>query len=143
MSSIAAKRFFEEMASMLDKPVMVLTTDGKSYVGNLAGFDPGSISVCLIDAKDGEGREYPKVFIHGNVVSELMALERPFDLRGLAERLEKVFPRMVKLHEDIGVIVVMDKVRVTKDGVVEGSGPAAERARKVYEEFVRESLKGW
>ena len=49
---------------------------------------------------------------------------------------------MVKLHEDLGVIVVMDKVRITKDGVVEGSGPAAERARKVYEEFVRESLKG-
>jgi hypothetical protein len=42
----------------------------------------------------------------------------------------------VTLHEEAGVITVMDRVRVTEQGVVEGSGPVAERAKKVYEEFV-------
>jgi RNA-processing ribonucleoprotein Sm-like component len=34
--------------------------------------------------------------------------------------------------------VVMDRIRVTEKGIVEGSGPAAERVQKVYEEFLRE-----
>ncbi|MFQ5762986.1 MAG: Lsm family RNA-binding protein, partial [Candidatus Bathyarchaeia archaeon] len=49
-----------------------------------------------------------------------------------------VFPRLVKLYEDVGVIVVMDKIRLTKEGIIEGSGPAAERVKKVYEEFLKE-----
>ena len=39
---------------------------------------------------------------------------------------------MVKLHEDEGCIWVMDKVKLTKKGVVEGYGSAAERAKIVY-----------
>ena len=62
-------------------------------------------------------------------------------LKGLAERLERVFPRMVKLYEKKGFIWVMDRVKVTKEGVAEGSGPAAERVERVYSQFVRE-MKG-
>jgi len=57
----------------------------------------------------------------------------------LSERLEKVFPTMVRLYEDNGFIWVMDKVKVTEKGVVEGSGPAAERVQRVYEHFVSEA----
>jgi hypothetical protein len=35
----------------------------------------------------------------------------------------------------------MDKVKLTENGVVEGSGPAAERVQKVYEQFIGE-VKG-
>jgi len=45
---------------------------------------------------------------------------------------------MVKLYEDAGVIVVMDKIRVSERGIVEGSGPAAERVKRVYDEFIKE-----
>jgi hypothetical protein len=48
---------------------------------------------------------------------------------------------MVKLYEDKGFIWVMEKVKVTEKGVVEGSGPAAERVQKVYEQFISE-IKG-
>jgi hypothetical protein len=48
---------------------------------------------------------------------------------------------MVKLYEDKGFIWVMDKVKVTEKGVVEGSGPAAERVEKVYAQFIGE-MKG-
>ncbi|MEM3018755.1 MAG: Lsm family RNA-binding protein, partial [Candidatus Bathyarchaeia archaeon] len=60
-------------------------------------------------------------------------------LRGLAERLERVFPKLVRLYEEQGVIVVMDRIRVTEKGVIEGSGPAAERVQRIYEEFMRET----
>jgi hypothetical protein len=48
---------------------------------------------------------------------------------------------MVKLYDDIGVIVVMDKVRVNASGLLEGSGPAAERVQRVYAEFIKDSAK--
>jgi len=62
-----------------------------------------------------------------------------FDLKALACRLEKVFPNKVKLNEDEGCIWVMDKVKLTERGVVEGSGPAAERVQRVYEQFMSEA----
>jgi len=61
-----------------------------------------------------------------------------FNLKVLAQRLEKVFPTMVKLYEHQGFIMVMDKVKVTEKGVVAGSGPAADRVQKVYEEYINE-----
>ncbi|RLG90960.1 MAG: hypothetical protein DRO36_05155 [Candidatus Hecatellales archaeon] len=138
MSSMAARRFFEEIATLLDKHVVVITTSEKRYEGNLSGLDPESLSICLSDAKDEQGKVFPKIFLNGNIVAQFFAVEKPFDLKKLAERLERVFPRLVKVYEDAGIILVMDKIRVTQDGVIEGTGPAAERVKKVYEEFIRE-----
>jgi hypothetical protein len=70
-------------------------------------------------------------------VIQIFSSEKPFDLQALADRLERVFPRMVKTSEGAGVIVVMDRIRVSEKGIMEGSGPAAERVQKVYEEFIR------
>jgi hypothetical protein len=69
----------------------------------------------------------------------ISSAEKPFDLKALSQRLEKVFPTMVKLYEDKGFIWVMDKVKLTEKGVVEGSGPAAERVQKVYDTFMAEA----
>jgi small nuclear ribonucleoprotein (snRNP)-like protein len=138
MSSLGAKKFFEEMSALLQKTVTVITTSGKKYVGSFTGFDPESLSVCLTDVKDEDGRILPKLFINGSIVAQLFATEKPFDLKRLAERLDRVFPKLVKIYEDVGVIVVMEKIRITQDGVIEGTGPAAERAKKVYDEFVKE-----
>jgi hypothetical protein len=72
----------------------------------------------------------------------MYSVERPFALQALADRIERVFPRMVRLVEGAGVIVVMDKIRLGEKGLIEGSGPAAERVQKVYEEFMKEHPKG-
>ena len=45
---------------------------------------------------------------------------------------------MVKYYEEARVIVVANRVKVTEEGVVEGTGPIAERVRKIYEEYVAE-----
>jgi hypothetical protein len=49
---------------------------------------------------------------------------------------------MVRVVEGAGVILVMDKIRLGEKGLIEGSGPAAERVQKVYEEFMKEHPKG-
>jgi len=136
--SVAQRKLFTEMGALIDTVVMVMTTDGKSYTGNLVGINENNLSLCLAEAKDDKGRVIHKVFLNGNVVAQILAIEKPFDLKALANRLEKVFPRLVKLYEDKGFIWVMEKVKVTEKGVIEGTGPAAERVQKVYEQFLSE-----
>jgi len=126
---------------LVDKNVMVVTIDGKSYTGSLIGINPDNLSLCLAEAKDDKGRVIHRVFLNGSVVAQILAVEKAFDLKALAERLEKVFPTLVKLYEDKGFIWVMDKIKVTEKGVIEGTGPAAERVQKVYDQFLSE-VKG-
>lgn len=136
--SVAQRKFFTEVTALVDKNVIVATTTGKTYGGTLIGINPDTLSLCLAEAKDEEGKVLHRVFFNGNVVAQILSVEKPFDLKALADRLEKVFPTMVRLYEDKGFIWVMDKVKVTEKGVVEGSGPAAERVQKVYDQFMSE-----
>ena len=127
----------EEITTLLQKVITVTTSDGKNYTGILSGVDSHSFNLCLTDAKDESGRLIHKLFLNGNLVSQLFSTEKGFNLQSLADRLERVFPRMVKLSEGAGVIVVMDRIRVSEKGILEGTGPAAERVQKVYDEFIR------
>jgi small nuclear ribonucleoprotein (snRNP)-like protein len=136
--SAAQRRFFSEVGALLDKKVTVATVDGKSYSGTLIGINPDDMSLCLSEAKDESGQPLHRVVLNGNVVAKILAIEKPFDLKALSERLEKVFPTMVKLYEDKGFIWVMEKIKITDKGVAEGTGPAAERVQKVYEQFLSE-----
>ena len=139
--SVAQRKFFTEVAALVDKPVMVTTTTGKTFTGTLIGINQDNLSLCIAEAKDEAGKVAHRVFLNGTVVAQILSSEKPFDLKALATRLEKVFPTMVKLYEDKGFIWVMDKVKLTDRGVVEGSGPAAERVQRVYEQFMSE-VKG-
>jgi small nuclear ribonucleoprotein (snRNP)-like protein len=139
--SVAQRKLFTELTALAERSVTVSTTTGKTYSGTLVGINPDTFSVCLADVKDEEGKRLHRVFLNGDVVAQILSVEKPFDIKALADRLEKVFPTMVKLYEDKGFIWVMDKVKVTEKGVVEGSGPAAERVQKVYDQFISE-VKG-
>jgi hypothetical protein len=139
--SVAQRRYFTEVSALADRHVIVSTTTAKTFTGTLLGINPDNLSLCLADAKDEEGKLLHRVFLNGHVVAQVLSVEKPFDLKALADRLEKVFPTMVKLYEDKGFIWVMDKVKLTEKGVVEGSGPAAERVQKVYDQFIGE-VKG-
>ena len=139
--SVAQRKYFTEVSALADKNVIVITASGKKFTGSLIGINPDDLSLCLSEAKDEEGRIMHRIFLNGNIVAEIFTVEKPFDLKALSERLEKVFPTMVRLYEDKGFIWVMDKVKVTEKGVVEGSGPAAERVQKVYDLFMGE-VKG-
>jgi len=137
--SVAQRKFFSEITALADKTVIVVTATGNKFSGTLIGINPDTLSLCLSEAKDEEGKVLHRVFLNGNVIAQILSVEKPFDLKALADRLEKVFPTMVKLYEDKGFIWVMDKVKVTEKGVVEGSGPAAERVEKVYAQFMGET----
>jgi small nuclear ribonucleoprotein (snRNP)-like protein len=136
--SVAQRKYFTEIAALADKTVAVITTTGKAFNGTLIGINPDNMSLCLADAKEDSGILVHRIFLNGNIVAQIASAEKPFDLKALSNRLEKVFPTMVKLYEDKGFIWVMDKVKLTDRGIVEGSGPAADRVQRVYEQFMSE-----
>jgi len=138
MSSLPDRRFMEEITGLLQKPVTALTSNGKTYSGVLTGVDSHSLNICLTEAKDESGKLFHKLFLSGSTVTQIFSSVKPFNLQALADRLERVFPRMVKTSEGAGIIVVMDRIRVSEKGILEGTGPAAERVHKVYDEFIRE-----
>ena len=139
--SVAQRKYFTEIAVLTDKTVSVVTTTGKTFNGTLLGINPDNMSLVLADVKDETAKNYHRIFLNGSTVAQISSSEKPFDLKALSSRLEKVFPTMVKLYDDKGFIWVMDKVKLTEKGVVEGSGPAADRVQKVYEQFMSEVTK--
>jgi len=137
--SVAKRKFFGEIGALLDKIVMVITVDNKKYTGSVSGIDPDTMNLSLSDATDEQGTVSHRIFLNGSTIAQILTIEKPFDLKALSERLEKVFPTMVKLYPDQGFIWVMEKIKVSEKGVIEGSGPIAERVQRVYNLFTKEA----
>lgn len=138
MSTIGNRRFSEEIVGMVGRRVSVSTGDGKQYQGDLLGIDERLNLILSSVVGSGEGSI--KVILNGAFVKEIDLLEKPFDLRALNERLGKAFPGMTKLREDIGAIIIMDSIKVTEKGVVEGADRlSATRVKQIYDEFARET----
>lgn len=131
MAVAPARRYVEELASFTGRKVVVETVDGRKYDGVLLGI-ADNLSLVL---GGFEGGSY-KVALNGAIVKEIRLVEKPFDLKTLAETINKVFPGLVRLREEIGAIIVMDKIKVTESGVVEGTGPSADKVRQIYDAYL-------
>ncbi len=141
MSEVVATRAFnKEIASVIGATVQVVTNTGKTYTGTLKGVDQNTLSVVLADVTtDDEAEEsIPRIFIYGNSIVSFSVTEKEVSLEGLARELEKVFPPGgVRYFPDTGVIVVMNKIRVTPEGV-DGSGPLYERVASIAKQWMEE-----
>jgi small nuclear ribonucleoprotein (snRNP)-like protein len=137
MAAVVSRKFGEETLQFLGKKVSVEMSDQKVYNGTLAGIDE-KLDVVL-DNVDVQG--ILKLILNGSFIKEIKLMEKPFDFKALSERLARVFPGLVKIREDVGAIIVMDKIKVTQAGVEEGVGLAADRVKAIYEEFMRETKK--
>tara|TARA_B100001245_G_C22515840_1_gene260306 strand:- start:35 stop:466 length:432 start_codon:yes stop_codon:yes gene_type:complete len=143
LSSNILRKFNEEISNLIGSFVSVVTSNGNKYKGKLIGITE-NLNLVLDNIESKEENKEEKVYkivLNGDFVSEIGLLSEPFNLKALGERLEKVFPGLVKVHEDIKAIIVMDKIKVTDKGLTEGIGLAAERVRAVYEEFIKDTDK--
>ena len=139
MAAVTGRKFFEELGQLVGKPVVVEDAAGKTYEGNLLGFDTQSMSLALGSVKGTSGTLYHRLFLTGNNIAKIMATDTPFNLDGLKERLDRVFPNMIQYFPEAGVLVVMNKIRVNETGVIEGTGPAASRVQDIYNRFIQET----
>ncbi|HEX2014442.1 MAG TPA: Lsm family RNA-binding protein [Nitrososphaera sp.] len=137
MAAVVTRKFGEETLQFLGKKVSVETSDNKHYNGTLAGIDE-RLDVVLDNV---EGHGIIKLIVNGSFVKEVRLMEKPFDFKALADRLARVFPGLVKIREDVGAIIVMDKIKVTQSGIEEGTGLAADRVKQIYDDFMRETRK--
>ena len=139
MAAVPGRKFFEELGQLVGKPVVVEDSEGKTYEGTLLGFDTQSMSVALGEVTSTAGAKYHKMILTGNVIAKIMATDTPFNLDALKERLERVFPNMVQHVPEVGVLIVMSKIRLNETGVIEGTGPAASRVQDIYNRFIQET----
>ncbi len=139
MSDVAAMRAFNrELAAVVGATVEVVINTGKTYAGTLKGIDQNTLSIVLSDVvADGE-TNIPKIFIYGSSIISFSVAEREISLEGLAKELEKTFPPGgVQFYPDTGIILVMNKIRISKDGI-EGSGPLYERVAVIADDWLKE-----
>lgn len=137
MSALVTRKFGEETLQFLGKKVSIETSDNKVYSGTLAGIDE-KLDIVLDNV---EAQGIMKLILNGSFVKEVRLMEKPFDFKALADRFTRVFPGLVKIRDDIGAIIIMDRIKVTQSGVEEGSGPTADRVRQIYDDFMRETRK--
>ncbi|TFG30956.1 hypothetical protein EU527_13620 [Candidatus Thorarchaeota archaeon] len=140
MSDVAAmKAFNRELAAVVGATIEVIIKDGKTYSGTLKGIDLTTLSIVLSDVIDlGNNSKIPKIFIYGSNILSFSVAEREVSLEGLAKELEKSFPPGgVKFYPDTGVILVMNKIRITPEGV-DGTGPLYERVAAIADEWLKE-----
>jgi hypothetical protein len=138
---VAGRNFFKELASLIGSAVIITTTAGKTFTGELKGYDPNSLGICLAGARDEGGKSFHRLILNGSIVGEIVKAEEPFDLKALASEIQRIFPPgEVKYIEDARVIQVLDKIKVTESGV-EGSGPLTERVKMIFDKFVQERGK--
>jgi small nuclear ribonucleoprotein (snRNP)-like protein len=139
MSEVAAMRAFNrELAAVVGATVEVVINTGKTYAGTLKGIDQNTLSIVLSDVvADGE-TNIPNIFIYGSSIVSFSVAEREISLEGLAKELEKTFPPGgVQFYPDTGIILVMNKIRISKDGI-EGSGPLYERVAVIADDWLKE-----
>jgi hypothetical protein len=116
----------------------VVINTGKTYSGTLKGIDQTSLSIILSDVIAEGETSIPKIFIYGSSIVSFSVAEREVSLEGLAKELEKTFPPGgVQFYPETGIILVMNKIRISKDGL-EGSGPLYERVAVIAEDWLKE-----
>ena len=140
--SKAKRDYSREITQFLRKRTTIEMRDGRIWSGYLNAITTEGLGFIVLSkgtlktASNDFVREVHKVFININDVVTIYLEEEPFDIRGLATELEKVFrqPGHVKLYEESGLIVVLDRVKVNESGV-EGVGPVADRVRAIFNRF--------
>ena len=131
------REFLLELSGLLNKRVKVTMNSGKIYTGVLRGIQDNSLNVVLAEATSKD-EGYFRVFITGPNIVEITLAEEPFDLSGLASELAQMFqPQNVKVIEEAAIIQVLDRFTVSEEGV-KGTGPIAERIRKIFDKYKAE-----
>jgi small nuclear ribonucleoprotein (snRNP)-like protein len=139
MSDVASMRAFNrELAAVVGASVEVKLKSGEVYSGTIRGIDKESLSIVLAEVHTEEDKNIPKMFIYGDSIASFSLSEKEISLEGLARELESSFPPGgVRYYPDTAVIVVMNKVRITPEGV-EGSGPLYERVKSIADEWLED-----
>ena len=132
---MSMRQYNTELGLLIDKIVKVYLDDDKFFVGQLKGISEDS-NLILVNVKNEKKKSFPKMLVKSSYYNYVSLEEEPFPMQALADRIAKIFsPGHVDLKEDQNVISILNgKIIVDEEGV-RGSGPSADRVRKIFEQF--------
>ena len=129
-----------ELNLLINKEVIVEFKDGGRLKGVLKAIDPTTLNIVLSDIEVGR-EKYRVIVYRGENIKAIYLKERYIDLTELRKRLERVFPRVVEYRPSEKALIVMNKIKVTEDGVFGEPGPIYNRVKKIYDQYIAE-IKG-
>lgn len=132
---MSIRQYNTELQALLDKIIKVYCDDETFFVGQLKGISEDS-NLVLVNAKNEKNKEFPKILIKNTYYNFISVEEDPFPMEALAERISKIFSKgHVNYIPEQNVISILNgKIIVDEEGV-RGSGPSADRVKKIFEQF--------
>lgn len=130
------RQYNTELGLLIDQIVKVYLDDNKFIVGQLKGVSEDA-NLILVNAKDESAKIYPKILIRSSYYNFVSVEEEPFPMKALADRIATIFSKgHVDYIEDQNVISILSGKIVVDENGVRGSGPSADRVKKIYQQFV-------
>jgi len=130
------RQYNTELGLLIDKIVKVYLDDNKFIVGLLKGVSEDA-NLILNNAKNESGKIFPKILIRNSYYNYVSVEEDPFPMQALTDRIATIFGKgHVDFIEDQNVISILSGKIVVDENGVRGSGPSADRVKKIYQQFV-------
>lgn len=132
---MSLRQYNTELGLLIDKIVKVYLEKDKFFVGQLKGVSEDS-NLILVNAKNEKSKVFPKILIRSSYYNYVTVEEEPFPMQALADRIATIFSKgHVNYIEDQNIISILNgKIIVDEEGV-RGSGPSADRVKKIFEQF--------
>ena len=132
---MSLRSFNTELGSLLDKVVKVYLDKDKFFVGQLKGVSETQ-DLILINAKNEKNKDFPKLLIRSTYYNFVSVEEEPFPMQALSDRIATIFSKgHVNYIEDQNIISILNGKIIVDENGVRGSGPSAERVKKIYDQF--------
>ena len=133
---MSIRQYNTELGLLLEKIVKVYLDKDKFFVGQLKGVSEDS-NLILVNAKNEKNKLFPKLFIRNNYYNFISLEDEPFPMKALAERIARIFSKgHVNYIEDQNIISILNGKIIVDEDEVRGSGPSAERVKKIFEQFI-------
>ncbi|MFX1308537.1 MAG: Lsm family RNA-binding protein [Promethearchaeota archaeon] len=132
---MSIRQYNTELGMLIDKIVKVYLNKDKFFVGQLKGVSEDS-NLILVNAKNEKNKSFPKLFIRSNFYNFVSLEEEPFPMVALAERIATIFSKgHVNYIEEQNIISILNGKIIVDENEVRGTGPSAERVKKIFEQF--------
>jgi hypothetical protein len=132
---MSLRSFNTELGLLLDKVVKVYLDKDKFFVGQLKGVSETQ-DLILINAKNEKNKDFPKLLIRSTFYNFVSVEEEPFPMKALSERIATIFSKgHVNYIEDQNIISILNGKIIVDENGVRGSGPSADRVKKIYDQF--------
>ncbi len=132
---MSLRSYNQELGLLIDKIVKVYLVGDGFFVGQLKGVSEDS-NLILVNAKNDKNHPFPKLLIRSSYYNFVSIEDEPFPMKGLSERIGKIFSGHVNYIEDQNIISILNGKIIVDENGVRGSGPSADRVKKIYEQFI-------